>query len=41
MADGIADALGVNDRLFRWLPSEVIVERGRREVVFELELEVG
>lgn len=41
MADGIADALGVNDRLFRWLPSEVVVERGRREVTFEIELEVG
>lgn len=38
-ADGIADALGVNDRLFRWLPSEVIVERGRRAVQFEIEVE--
>lgn len=41
MADGIADALGVNDSIFRWLPSEVIVERGRREVVFEIEVQVG
>ena len=39
MADGIADALGVNDRIFVWLPSEVIVERGRRAVVFEIEVE--
>lgn len=39
-ADGIADALGVNDRIFTWLPSEVIVERGRREVCFEIEIEV-
>lgn len=38
-ADGIADALGVNDRIFTWLPSEVVVERGRREVVFEIEVE--
>lgn len=38
MADGIADALGVNDRIFHWLPSEVIVERGRREVCFEIEI---
>lgn len=40
MADGLADALGVNDRIFVWLPSEVIVERGRREVCFEIEIEV-
>ena len=39
MADGIADALGVNDRIFVWLPSEVVVERGRREVVFEIEVQ--
>ena len=39
MADGLADALGVNDRIFHWLPSEVIVERGRRAVVFEIEVQ--
>lgn len=39
MADGISLALGVNDRIFTWLPSEVVVERGRREVVFEIEVE--
>lgn len=40
LADGCAQALGVNDSIFHWLPSEVIVERGRREVVFEIEIEV-
>ena len=39
MIDGIADALGVNDRIFRYEPSEVIVERGRRAVVFEIEVQ--
>lgn len=38
ISDGTAAALNCNDSIFRWLPSEVIVERGRREVCFEIEI---
>lgn len=41
IADGTAAALNCNDRIFRWLPSDVVVERGRRAVMFDIELEVG
>lgn len=37
--DGIADALGVNDRHFRYEPSRIIVERGRRYVEFRIEVQ--